>query len=392
MRALVVGLGSIGRRHARNWASLGLGPLLAYRHTNTLQPQRQHEPEQQHDRRAQPPQYRGQQHDPQGQKGPRPLQDTSGQPLGTEIDADEFHDLDQALAEQPDVVFVTNPTSLHLDAACRAIQAGAHVFVEKPLSDSLAGVSELLATARQAQRHVMVGYNLRFHPGLVRLRELVRQNAVGKIVSARAEVGEYLPDWHPWEDYRASYSGRRDLGGGAVLTLSHDLDALCWVLGAPSHVFGMAVHASSLEIDTEDVAELVLRFPRGHSPTAVASVHMDYLRRPPQRSLEIVGEDGVLRWEYEANRLVRYLPRVRQWRVEEAHPGFERNEMFLDELRHFVGCVRGEIERPLIDGEQAAAVLAIALAGLRSSNEGTMIDLRAEGEPVSTWLTRLGSP
>jgi predicted dehydrogenase len=117
---------------------------------------------------------------------------------------------------------------------------------------------------------------------------------------------------------------------------------------------------------------------------------MDYLRRPKRRSLEIVGEDGTLRWEYETNRLVRYLPSIRQWRVEEIDPKFDRNQMYLAEMRHFVGCVRGEIERPLIDGEQGAAILAIALAGLRSSNEGTMIDLRAEGEPVSTWLTSLG--
>ena len=120
----------------------------------------------------------------------------------------------------------------------------------------------------------MVGYNLRFHPGLERLRELVKQHAIGKVVSARAEVGEYLPDWHPWEDYRRGYSARRDLGGGPVLTFSHELDALCWLLGAPSRVMGMATHASSLEIDTEDVAELVLQFADG----PLASVHVDFAK------------------------------------------------------------------------------------------------------------------
>src|SRR5437763_1616530 len=231
MRALLVGLGSIGRRHARNWAALGYGPLAACRQFGRAQPE----------------------------------------PLGTEVA--EYHDLEQALErERPDVVLVTNPTSLHVETASRALRAGAHLFVEKPLGSSTDGVCDLLEAARHAHRQLMVGYNLRFHPGLARLKALVQQRAIGTIVSARAEVGEYLPDWHPWEDYRDGYSGRRNLGGGAILTFSHELDALCWLVGAPRRVTAMASHVSSLEIDTEDVAEIVLEFGSG----ALGSVHVDY--------------------------------------------------------------------------------------------------------------------
>src|ERR1700730_12583295 len=134
----------------------------------------------------------------------------------------------------------------------------------------------------------MVAYNLRWHPGLIRQRELVHQDAVGRIVAVRAEVGEYLPDWHPGEDYRRGYSARADLGGGPVLTMSHELNALCWVFGAPSRITGIAAHASSLEIDTEDVADFVLQFPAGF----LGSLHVDYVRRPAGRSLEVVGEEG----------------------------------------------------------------------------------------------------
>ncbi len=344
LRALIVGLGSIGRRHARNWAALGLGPVAVCRQTGTSQPE----------------------------------------PLG--INAQEFSNLDHAFAERPDVVIVTNPTSLHVQTACQAVQAGAHVFVEKPIGHALDGVADLLNEAKDRQKTIMVGYNLRFHPGLARLRELLQQGAVGRPVSARAEAGEYLPDWHPWEDYRASYSGRADLGGGALLTFSHELDSLCWVLGAPARVAAMATHASSLEIDTEDTADLVLQFPDG----PLATVHVDYLRRPPSRSLEIVGEEGVLRWEYAENRVLRYAPDTRQWRVEEGDRRFQRNDMYLAELEHFARCVRGEVERPLIDGAQGAAVLAIALAAKRSSAEGRAVDLLAEGDPVRTWLSSLG--
>jgi predicted dehydrogenase len=350
MRALVVGLGSIGRRHARNWTALGLGPLSVCRRPRSAP------------------------------------SEPSAPSVDLDLEAREFTDLEAALNEQPDVVLVTNPTSLHVATACHALRAGAHVFVEKPLGHQLHGVADLLDHANQSKRQLMVGYNLRFHPGLARMKQLIDQHAIGTVVSVRAEVGEYLPDWHPAEDYRRGYSARRELGGGPVLTFSHELDAVCWMLGAPARVLGMTAHASALEIDTEDVAELVLQFAQG----PLASVHVDFARRPPHRSLEIVGEQGVLRWEYEEGRLLQYATATRQWRVEEGDRGFERNAMYLAELRHFVGCVRGEIERPLIDGAQGAAVLAIALAGLRSASTGHVIDLAKEGEPIQTWLTSLG--
>jgi predicted dehydrogenase len=347
---------------------------------------------------------------------------------------------------------VTNPTSLHIETACQALRAGAHVLVEKPLGHSLGGVSELLQTSERATRQLMVGYNLRFHPGLARLKALTDRGAIGTIVSARADYAEYLPDWHPWEDYRRSYSGRRDLGGGPLLTLSHALDALCWLLGAPRWVTAAAAHTSLLDIETEDVADLLLRFDReprgqavrheqsggglqgqaerheqsgqgsrvdaerhaglnggqldgghleqaaraqaghGHSTGVTATVHVDYLRRPARRCIELVGDNGVLRWDYDEHCLLQYVPSTRQWRVEQGAPRFERNDMYLAELRHFADCVRGEVERPLVDGQQGAAVLAIALAALRASSDGRTVDLGDADEDTRAWLSSLGRP
>ncbi|MDQ3810480.1 MAG: Gfo/Idh/MocA family oxidoreductase [Chloroflexota bacterium] len=334
MRALVVGLGSIGRRHARNWVGLGLGELMVCRQAG------------------------------------RPLP----QPLG--FCAREFTDLAAALAHGPDVVLVTNPTSLHVATARQAIEAGAHVLVEKPLGHELAGVAELIAAADQSQRLLQVGYNLRFHPGLARLRELLHQGAVGEPLSVRAQAGEYLPDWHPWEDYRVSYAARRDQGGGAVLTLSHELDAVYWLFGAPTRVTAMTGRVGPLELDTEDVAEIILGYPRG----MLASVHVDYLRRPKQRYLEVIGEQGVLRWEHEANRVLRYAPGTREWLVELGDPRFERNAMYVAELREFCARARGEeeVEGVGADGRQGAVVLSLALAALRSATTGASVELTAQ--------------
>jgi predicted dehydrogenase len=341
---LLVGLGSIGRRHARNWAALGLGEVWVCRQAHMPQPE----------------------------------------PLG--VDVRTFDDLDAALAAGPDVALVTNPTSLHVPTALAAVRAGCHVFVEKPLGASLDGVAELLAEAERRQRHVFVGYNLRFHPGLARARELLLAGTVGRPLSAHAEMGEYLPAWHPWEDYRHAYSARRELGGGPILTFSHELDSLCWLLGRPKRVVGLAAHVSMLEVDTEDVAEIVLQYEGG----AVGSVHVDYVLPLPRRYLEIVGEEGIVRWEYDENRLLVYAPVTREWRVEQGRPSYTRNDMYLDELRHVAACVRGEVREPRVDGTQGAAVLVVALAALRSAAEGRAIDLTRDGPgETAAWLNSL---
>jgi predicted dehydrogenase len=346
VKALVVGLGSAGRRHARNWAALGLGELLICRQTDTPQPE----------------------------------------PLG--VEARLFTDLSQALAEKPDVTIVTNPTSLHVATARAAVAEGAHVLVEKPVGHSADGVAALLQEADEQGVKVAAGYTLRFHPGLQRLRELLFRGAIGKALTAHAEMGEYLPGWHPWEDYRASYSARRELGGGPILTFSHELDSICWLFGAPTAVTCRARNVSSLAIDTEDTADLILEYPGGPAVT----VHVDYLRQPPRRFLEVVGGEGVLRWEYDENRLLVYSAATRQWRTELGDPSFERNDMFLNELRTFVDWTQGA-QRPetLADGQQGAGILLIALAALRSAEQNHTVDLtRPETGDFTAWLTSLG--
>jgi predicted dehydrogenase len=347
VRALIVGLGSIGRRHARNWSLLGYGPVAVCHQRNAPQPE----------------------------------------PLG--VEAREYWDLDQALErEQPDVVLVTNPTSLHVPVARRAIDAGAHVLVEKPLASSSEGVAELLEAARARRRAIMVAYNLRFHPALARMKTLARQPAIGRILSARADAGEYLPDWHPWEDYRQGYSARADLGGGAVLTSSHELDAMCWLVGAPRTVTARVAHASSLEIDVEDAAEIILEF----ESNALGSVHVDYVRRAARRSVELIGENGILRWDYQRNQLELYEADACQWRIEDGDRTYERNQMYVDELRYFVESLPAQHRPPDMDGRQGAAVLAIALAALESARQGRTIDLQNEDEAIRGWLSSFSFP
>jgi predicted dehydrogenase len=177
-----------------------------------------------------------------------------------------------------------------------------------------------------------------------------------------------MPGWHPWEDYRSSYSARRDLGGGAVLTLCHPVDYLRWLLGEVDSVWAFTGKVSDMEIDVDDVAEIGLRFSSG----AVGSAHLDLFQRPPSYRFEIIGSQGTLMWDAVDNIVRLYKAQDGNWSTFPVPGGFERNDMFLDEMRHFLAVARGE-EAPsctLADGER---VLRLALAALESSRTGKAI-------------------
>ena len=285
-----------------------------------------------------------------------------------------YTNLADALADRPDAVFVTNPTSGHLPVALAAAEHGCHLFIEKPLSHTREGVDRLLARVSQRRLVGMIGYQWRFHPALRQMKELIDTGAIGRVIAARLEYGEYLPDWHPWEDYRTGYSARRELGGGPILTLSHTLDLAYWLLGQPARVFCAGGRVSSLEIETEDIAEIVLEYASG----PVVSVHVDYVRRAARRAVEVIGESGVLRWDDEGNQLQVFSADQQCWRVEPAPVPWTRNDLFLAELRHFLECIEHG-RTPEVDLRQGAAVLEIALAAHQSLASGTWITLPQGG-------------
>jgi predicted dehydrogenase len=184
-----------------------------------------------------------------------------------------------------------------------------------------------------------------------------------------AVQAEYLPLFHPYEDYRRSYAARADLGGGVVLTQIHEIDYVHWLFGMPSSVFAVGGRVSELEIDVEDTASALLAYKLDGKALAV-HLHLDYLQRPSTRSCTVIGENGViavdlrqpsLTWSDAKGKVVR----------EERYPGFERNQMFLDEMRHFLAAARRE-EPVEVDLAHGIDTLRIALAIRRSLSSGEL--------------------
>jgi len=344
MKILVAGLGSIGQRHVRNLrALLGDGvEILAYRarglaqvitDTMTIEPDRQ---------------------------------------VDAHYHLRTFDCLEAAFAERPVAVLVCNPTSLHIPTALMAVRAGCHVLIEKPLSDSNEGIEELIGLVERQGLVAAVGYQLRFHPALQRLRALLCTRVVGRVVAVRAEMGEFLPDAHPYEDYRQSYAARGDLGGGVILCYSHEFDYLCWLFGMPRRVFTVGGRLGNLAIEVEDTAHTSMECRVDGRPIAV-HLQQTFLQRPRSRTCEVIGEAGTIRVDLNAPTLT--VTAVDGSTTErQTFDGFQRNQLFVDEMKAFLAAIAGE-GAGLVPIRQAAQSLRVALAARESLGSGRVVEL-----------------
>lgn len=274
-----------------------------------------------------------------------------------------FDDMGEALAWGPDAVFVTNPISLHVDTALRAVKHGVHVFIEKPIGSSLVGVNGLIKEAQEQNVNGMIGYQLRFHPGYQKVKAILDDGVLGRVISADLHFGEWLPGMHPYEDYRTSHAARSDQGGGVILCLSHEIDMAYWLFGKPSEIFACGGRLSSLEIDVEDCVNLSMTCGSEGSLLPV-NIHLDFLQKPMRKFIHVVGETGSLFFDYVKNELVLHMI-DRDSPQTISYAGFERNDMFMAEIEEFVNSCK-ENRPPLIPLTDGAAVLTICLAAKRS--------------------------
>ncbi len=225
----------------------------------------------------------------------------------------EYHNLEKGL-EWAEAVLITSPTSTHVKIALEVAKAGKHMFIEKPLSHNTKNLDKLLDMIKQKDLVVMVGYNMRFIPELIKTKQLIGSGKMGKVLSARIEVGSYLPDWHPEQDYRKSPNGSKQLGGGVILNLSHEIDYALWLFGNAKEITCLTDKVSDLEIDTEDVAEILMKTDKG----IIVNIHLDYLQRPSSRTLEITGSKETIKLDLSGN----------------------IDQSYIDEITHFLDCVK----------------------------------------------------
>jgi predicted dehydrogenase len=326
LRLLVIGGGSIGKRHAKNLLSLGVNNLVI----------------------VEPDQVRALE-----------IQETLQVKVATSI---------EAACEQStfDAAVICSPSRFHPEHALLCSEKGMHLFIEKPAAPSKEGLVALGAVAKNKKIITMVGSNWKFHPMFQKMKTLIDDGVVGKILSARCQFGQYLPDWHPWEDYRRGYSANQKLGGGILLD-SHEFDYLTWFLGPVSTLISLSGKVSSLEIDVEDIAETIVRFESG----AIGEIHVDYIQRFYQREFEFFGETGSISWNAKDKKVI--LELVGKDAQEFLLPDdYYTNDMYVEEMKHFLHCVETNTQTitPL---EQGIRVVELILAAKESNQNGRAI-------------------
>ena len=324
MRFLVVGTGSIGTRHCRNLVMLGHA-VLAW------------------------------------DGDPARLAEIASVPGVATVGS-----VDDGLRDRPDAVLVCTPPASHVAVARRALEAGAHLFVEKPIAITTCEALPIVEEAERSRRLFAVGFNLRFLPSLQRVKTLLDNKRVGRVLAVRAEFGSYLPDWRPGRDYHENYAVQSALGGGILLDAVHELDYLTWLFDDVADVLCTAGHVSELAGDTEDLAEVTLRFESG----VLAHVHLDYLQRVYRRNLQVIGDAGTIVWDYPTHS-VTILASDAQPETVSAMDG-DTNEMYVEELRHFIRCLEGR-DSPMVDGREALRSLRLVEAAKTSVGEGRRV-------------------
>jgi predicted dehydrogenase len=274
------------------------------------------------------------------------------------------YDLQSALSALPYVTFICTPSSMHIEYAIAAVRAGSHVFIEKPLSDSLEGVEELEELAIANKKVVYVGFQLRFNPVINKLQELIDKNAIGVVTAVRSEVGEYMPGFHKYENYRDSYASRAELGGGVILTQIHELDYLQAIFGSPGYIYALAGSSPALGLDVEDVVEILMSVEFEGRSVPIA-LHMDFCQRPTRRSCLVYGEAGMIVGDLVRRTVV--LTNKDGERERFSWNDQDRNSQFIDQTSHFFDCLDLST-KPRVPLFEAKKSLRIALAAKASLN------------------------
>jgi len=325
MKILVVGYGSIGKRHVKNLLSITKSEIIICTKRKNLN-------------------------------------------ISKKKNVKIFDSLEKCLAEKPDIGFIANETSFHLPIAIKLARKGIDLFIEKPLSNSMKDVNKLKSIVKQKKLIVQMGYHFRFHKCIQKIHQLISQNKIGRIISIQVENSSYLPDWHPYEEYTKSYAAIESLGGGIVLTQIHDLDYLYWFFGKPISIFSITGKFSDLKLSVEDFSSSIIEFKNN----LVAQVHLEFFQGPSFMSCKLKGTKGIIYWDSDLNQVKFFNNRQKKWAILLKLSNFQRNQMYIDEVRYFLKCVK-ERKSTMNDLDDGITTLKMGLAIKKSAKNKKMI-------------------
>jgi len=236
---------------------------------------------------------------------------------------------------QPQVVFVCNPTSLHISSINEILLSKKipHIFMEKPLVHTNEGLNHAYKISEKYDQVFFIGFMLRFHPLVKKIKEIIDSNRLGKVYSARFEFGSFLPYWHPWEDYKISYASNQELGGGVINTICHELDLIQYYFGKPKSVYCSKRNFNILEIEVEEIAESIFEYE-----DKTVTLHLDYLQKDYDRNIKILAENGKIIWNWHDNQ-IEIIEHKKEKEIIKTDSDFQVNQLYIDEIESFFKCI-----------------------------------------------------
>ena len=328
LHILIVGVGSVGKRHARNLSALGCKISCI-----DLQIER--------------------------------ICD-----LAEEIEIiGQFKSINEAfvLKQKYDGAVIASPTGSHSEALHQLVKHHLSILLEKPVAKSLAEATRMFDLSAEKNIPVLLGYTWRWWKPLRRVQEHINSNTIGPIRHVQFYMSAHLADWHPWEPYQSFFMASAAQGGGALLDESHWIDMMIYFFGMPEKILGKVEKISNLEIETDDNVDVIAYYPNGLRVT----IHLDLYGRPHEKSIRFVGEDGTLMWSAHPNRIKLSGRPEKVW--EEEIFDCDRNDMFVSVAEEFINLISGNIKNLTCQLKDGLSVMKIIEMIRRSSNEGRIV-------------------
>lgn len=292
-------------------------------------------------------------------------------PQETVSDADQLvASVDDLIKQKVDFVIIASPAPFHASHSIPLIEAGIPVLIEKPVTVTSQDAKALQKAATQYSTPIAVGYCLRYLSSALEMKKQLATGKLGQLYHAHIEIGQYLPDWRPSKDYRESVSARAELGGGALLELSHEFDYSQWLLGALTLEHAILRRSEELGLEVEDSADIL--FSTGQK--AVVHLHLDFLQRKAHRQCRFVGSKGALEWDLIGNEIRFVSPQGIQ--VLYSEPGWDKNQMYTAMVLDFVALINKQANQCVSLAEAVQSVALIEQIKMDYSVTTTPSDLK----------------
>ncbi len=326
MKFLILGCGSIGKRHLRNLLSIGVKPenIIAI--------------------------------DPREDR----LEEIKN--LGISNFSQNYKSIIEEY--KIDAALICSPTNFHIKQGIDLAKKNINLFIEKPLDENNESIHEFNSIVKKNNITVAIAYVFRFSPLTQKVKDILSKNILGKVMYARGEFSEYLPDFHPFEDYRSFYMAKKDLGGGSILDQSHIMDLIGYLFGNFKEVYAVNTNLSSLEISTDDIAEMIVNMEGG----CLASIHTDIFGRGHKKCLEVKAEKGNIFLDFLDNSVSVYNCESKSTEIFNKFPK-DFNLNYIDEINNFINSCNNK-DKVMTSLEEGIKTMNLILAAKKSQETG----------------------